>query len=286
MTRRSLRFFLLALMALVAIVALLVPDGMGGARDRLHSLDESVFHEAFKDGLGRLAGEDWTKAETLNKPQDYSWLRQPGAFVRVAHALGESMGPGADTLPALARSRAAGFRLFEVDLWLDGDTLRCFHGPGMPPPLKSDSCRFEMLMDALPKDAGWLVLDIKTDFEATSGKVVEALRRNGRASQIIFQLYHPSDLALFNRWQAEIALPGPIVTAYLARRSVESVAAESARAGVEAFTLPAWRLPAFTRRPANLAVLIHPVHDCAAVENARMSGVRGIYTLNTLSCTR
>jgi hypothetical protein len=264
-------------------LALATPAG----RDRLHDIDESLLHEAVKDAIGRIHGEDWGKAEALTLPQDYRWLQSQRGLVRVAHALGESGEPGSDTIPALLRSRAAGFTVFEVDLWLHQGIVRCFHGPGALPPLTSGSCRFESLMASLNTQPGWLVLDIKTDFAETGQRIVDWLRVHGGADRVVFQLYRPEHLALFNRWQAAVpALAGPIVTAYLAQRSVDTVATQSRRAGVRAFTMPTYRLPALTVRAPDLALLVHPVHDCATLSVAMRAGVQGIYTLHDLRCER
>ena len=250
-----------------------------------HHVDEVLFHEAVKDAIGRwTSSEDWTHAASLRGRQNYEWLgTAPSATpLAIAHALGETTGE-ANTLPALHRSVAAGFKFFEVDLWLEGDVIRCFHGPGALPPLRPGDCTFDSLLDALPAD-DWLVLDIKSDFVATGNRVMESLRRDGRAAHMIFQLYRPEDLSTFNGWQAELPLPGPIVTIYAAHRSADHIAAEAARAGLRAFTLPVSRLPSFDRRPASLALFVHPVEDCGLLDAARAQGARGVYMENDMGC--
>jgi hypothetical protein len=273
----------LFVLALFLILIALSAAGRGALKAWAHCADEVLFHEAFKDAIGRwTSGEDWARAVRLAKPQDYSWLDRSTATIPIAHALGETSGEG-NTLPALRRSVVAGFNFFEVDLWLDGDVVRCFHGPGPLPPLRPGDCTFESLLEALPADA-WLVLDIKSDFVATGNRVVESLRRRGRAERMIFQLYQPQDLDTFSGWQAVLPLPGPIVTIYAARRSADHIAAEASRAGVRALTLPMSRLASFDRRPVALALFVHPVDDCAALAAARAQGVRGVYMENDLGC--
>lgn len=252
-------------------------------KQRLHDVDTVVFHEAFKDAAGRLiAHEDWSRVAPFTRRQDYGWLAQRAPLVAIAHALGETTGE-ANSLEALRRSVGAGFTFFEVDLWLEGDRVRCFHGPEAPPPLARGGCTFDALMDALPKDA-WLVLDIKSDFQVTGARIIESLHASGRADHVIFQLYLPEQIAMFNRWQATLPLPGPIVTIYNARRSATTIAEQSARFGARALTLPMSRLAGFERRPDALAVFVHPIDDCASLDQARAAGVRGVYMENNLGC--
>jgi hypothetical protein len=253
----------------------------------IHLVDERWLDERLMDSLARVTlHEDWASLRPLRRQQDYSWLDGASAFIRIAHALGESSSPAANTLGALERSRADGFRLFEVDLSLIGTRLRCQHDPDAAGPVRPEDCDFETLIEALPRTDAWLVLDIKTDFAETGRRIVEVLRRDGRAHQVIFQLYQPEHLALFDQWQSQVELPGPIVTAYSAHRSIHDIADASQRAGVRVLTLPTWRLPALRRHPApaGLALLVHPVHDCAAWRDAHDAGVRGVYTLRGLRC--
>jgi len=276
----------IALSALLACCgALYLRAGSDGVKQPFHRLDERFFGERLMGTWAALTtSEDWSQARSLSRPQDYAWLRGYRSWIAVAHALGESTGPAPNTIAALERSRTSGFSLFEVDLSLVDGVLRCQHDPERFAPPRADDCRFDSLVSALPRDNAWLVLDIKTDFATTGAKIVQELRRSGRARQVIFQLYQPSHLALFDEWQKSVDLPGPIVTTYLAHRAVNDIAAETARAGVRAFTLPTWRLPGFSHRPAQLEVFVHPVHDCETLRDARASGVRGIYTLNSLHC--
>lgn len=270
---------------IVALALLLVLCGLRftSFKHELHELDQVAFHEDLKDAFGRLiVREDWSHVAPLGPYQNYDWLGQRQGLIPIAHGLGEISGQ-INSLPALRRSVAAGFKFFEVDLWLQNDLVRCFHGPGIPPSLNDNDCTFDTLMAALPRDS-WLVLDIKTDFLATGNRIVESLRVNGRADRVIFQLYVPEQFAMFERWQSALPLPGPIVTAYVAHRSANTVAAAAAKAGIRAFTLPMDRLDGFSRRPRSLAVLVHPIDDCATLEQARTAGVRGMYMENNLGC--
>jgi len=236
------------------------------------------------DMIARLrSDEDWSTAAALRPGQDYAWLRQGGLPVRIAHALGESGSVTANTLAAARRAYAAGFRLLEVDLAQEAGELRCQHDLGPQGDLVKDGCTFDSLIAAVPPDA-WLVLDIKTDFAAVGQRIVDRAMKAGYARRLVFQLYRPEDFALFNQWQAQAPLPGPILTTYLAHRRIDHVAAQAARIGVQAFTLPLDRLPALSDKPAGAAVLVHPVHNCSSLTQARHRA-DGVYTLSSFQCS-
>lgn len=258
-----------------------------GGRQWLHRVDATVLGERAMDTLTRLqSDEDWSTAEALRPGQDYEWMRAGGAPMRIAHALGESGLVTANTLAAARRAYAAGFRLLEVDLVDEDGELRCQHDPGPQGNLVKDGCTFDALIAAVPPDA-WLVLDIKKDFATVGQRIVDRVVATGDARRIVFQLYRPEDVALFNRWQArtnaQAPLPGPILTAYLAHRRVDHVAKHAARIGVQAFTLPLDRLPALAQKPASGMLLVHPVHNCASWAQALLRA-DGVYTLSSLHC--
>ncbi|WP_332289783.1 hypothetical protein [Aquincola agrisoli] len=255
-------------------------------RQWLHGVDAVLLGERVMDTLARLrSDEDWATAQALRPGQNYAWLHAGGAPVRIAHALGDSGAVTANTLAAARRAYAAGFRLLEVDLVLERGELRCQHDPGPQGDLVKDGCTFDTLVGAVPPDV-WLVLDIKTDFAAAGQYVVDRAMATGDARRIVFQLYRPEDVALFNRWQAhnQAPLPGPILTAYLAHRRIDHVAEQAARIGVQAFTLPLSRLPALSRRLSSGVVLVHPVHNCASWARA-LRRADGVYTVSSLRCS-
>ncbi|WP_457326375.1 hypothetical protein, partial [Roseateles sp. P5_E11] len=213
---------------------------------RLHDVDQRWLHEFVTDALSRWrADEDWARAEPIARSPDYRWLHVGAEPLRIAHALGEAGTPGANTLTALQRSLALGFRHLEVDLWLEGDRVRCHHGPPGPPAYQPGDCDLVSLLGALPADA-WLVLDIKTDFVRTGERALDIADSLKRTRQFIFQLYEPEHSAQFNRWQTRYAdLPGPLVTAYRAHRAVDHVALHTGRIGVSVLTLPLERTRAY-----------------------------------------
>lgn len=269
--------------ALIALMGALGLAATAGGRQWLHRVDAQLLGERAMDTYTRWrSDEDWSTAEALRLGQDYGWLKAGGEPVRIAHALGESGSATANTLAAARRAYAAGFRLLEVDLVLEGGELRCQHDPGPQGELIKDGCTFDTLIVALPRDA-WLVLDIKTEFAAVGQRIVDRAVKTGDAPRLVFQLYRPEDFALFNRWQAQAPLPGPILTAYLAHRRIDHVAMQAARIGVGAFTLPLDRLPALSARPSGAALLVHPVHHCASWEEA-LRRADGVYALSSLRC--
>lgn len=281
-SRRGFRRHAACALAMLTLLGLTLS---APGRKALHALDQDYFGERLLDARGWVhGGEDWRHADVLKGPQDYRWTSLIPGTIRIAHALGEESGKGANTLSAMSRAHALGFRIFEVDLSLDAGIVRCHHGPAAPTPWQSGECRIESLLEALPSDS-WLVLDIKTDFQTTGGKILDAARHIGKASQLVFQLYQPAHLALFNAWKdASPELPGPLITAYLSYRSVNHIARHAARAGVHVLTMPIHRVPAYTERPRGLDLYVHPVHDCLNWAQAAAMHAQGAYVLSSMNC--
>lgn len=266
-----------------AIVVILLAALMG--TPGLRWLDQNLLNESLKDGWGRWwHEEDWQEASELPRDLDYSWLRQAGQPVLIAHALGEAGKPGQNTLAAMRRSLASGLRLLEVDLWLDKQgLLRCHHGPDVPGPFQAGDCTLPSALGLAASNQAWLVLDIKTDFRITGEAIVKHIAGDPSAAWLVFQLYRPGDMKLFADWSSQAPLPGPIVTAYLARRSVRHVARHAARIGARVLTIPLPRAAALGAVATPLTLLVHPVHDCEAVKHAMALGAGGLYVGSALA---
>ena len=280
-TRRSLRRFAAAFAGAVLVWLLLTS---GAARWLIETADRRWWHEAVKDTVGRWYWkEDWRAVPPPPTGLDYDWLSRAPAPLRIAHALGHAPGTaGANTLAAAQQSLDGGARLLEVDIWLDGAELRCHHGPEAPAPLDAQACTLERLLVLTQAAGAHLVLDIKTDFGST-GEAILARVSPTAARTLIFQLYQPAHLALFARWSEHWQLPGPIVTAYLAHRSLEHLAAAAEACGIRVLTVPVARLPALSRR-AGTRVLVHPVSSCQQLQEQLEQGADGAYMPSTLRC--
>ena len=235
--------------------------------------------EFMKDTWGRVRyGEDWKTLPPLRATLDYRWLDEAARPVLIAHALGDSGQGHQNSLAALDRAAASGLRLFEIDVWLDGTgRLRCHHGPDAPAPWVTGECTLADALHAAARYQAWLVLDIKTNFAETGAAVVREFAHDPAATQLIFQLYRPADVTLFSAWASEVSLPGPIITAYRARRSLRHIAGEAARLGIRAFTLPLYRIAAIDRSVTPVTLLVHPIHDCEAVLEAQALPADGYY---------
>jgi hypothetical protein len=203
--------------------------------------------------------------------------------VLIAHALGDAGQVRQNTIAALERSASSGLRLLELDVWLDADgALRCHHGPDAPPPLQPGECTPLLAAQAALARQAWLVLDIKTDFAATTQAIGREFKGRPEAARLIFQLYRPGDIAHYAEWAAALNLPGPIITAYRARRSLGHIAGQAARLGVRAFTFPLYRGDALGPAPAGVSRLVHPVHDCPELAEARRLAADGFYLTTDL----
>lgn len=249
-------------------------------------VDRELFSERLRDIRAELFhSETWNQIPQLAPDLDYSWLQGPYPL-RIGHALGAADSRDANELSALPAARAAKLKVLEVDIWLaDDQTLRCFHGPGDPGPLLATTCTLERLIEATEPWQPWIVLDIKTDFSATSNAVAQYLKRHQEVSRrVIFQLYRPENVSTFKGLSSQFPLPGPIVTAYMSYSSLNTVARSAARAGVRVVTVPFYRSAALTSLPPGMRAMIHPVRSCDQQRIAESRQFVGVYTLSSLVC--
>lgn len=254
----------------------------------VHKLDNSFLSEHLLDLYGVFVKkQDWTTAEPLLREMNYEWLKldQNLSFLRVAHALGHV--PQRDTEDALLNSLGEGFQVMEVDLWLDQDGyLRCHHGPDLPTTYVKGDCLFSTLLQYSNINNFYLILDIKSNFVATGNKIISELQGQNSAKNIIFQLYLPEHLRIFNKWSKQSPLlAGPIVTSYNSHRSLNHILSNLSRLKIRAFAFPLDRINALTiTRPTDIILFTHPVHDCTSLKTAKDEKIRGIYRSSTLSC--
>ena len=250
----------------------------------LRWIDIHLTQERLKDTWGEWRyGEDWGAVSALREDLNYAWLHAAGEPILIAHALGEAGLPGQNSVTALRRSLAAGLRLLEIDLWLDDSgVLRCHHGPEPPASFVAGDCTLAEALHVAAEADAWLVLDIKTDFPAAGAAIVSQFVGDAAASRLVFQLYRPSDLPLFVNWSMQLPLPGPIVTAYRARRSLRHIAAHAPHLNLRAMTFPLYRTAALGSKPDGLVWLVHPIHDCASAAAAQSVSIDGMYVHSAL----
>lgn len=252
----------------------------------LRWLDIHVFGENLKDAWGRWRyAEDWSGPAPLPRGLDYRWLQASDRPILIAHALGSAGQEDQNSLGAQQRALRAGFKLLEIDVWLDeAGRLRCHHGPIPPVAPTPGECSLAAAAHAAAAADAWLVLDIKTDFQPTGEAIFQQFRTDPSASRLIFQLYRPADIGPFAAWAPVLKLPGPIVTAYRARRSLRHIAGQLDRLGIQAFTFPIYRGDALPHAagPPGTARLVHPVHDCAELGDARRLAADGVYVLTAM----
>jgi hypothetical protein len=138
---------------------------------------------------------------------------------------------------------------------------------GKPGALKPGDCTWQKAFEKASTANVWLVLDLKTDFQATAQALLHSLPEANAAGKIIFQLYKPEQVTMFAQWQKQYPLPGPLITAYMAKRSMRHIAENAQRIGVEVLTLPLYRRAALKSDASRLDILVHPIHDCAEVRS-------------------
>ena len=251
-------------------------------------IDNKYFQEEIRQLYGRfVAGEEWSDLPVLPVNMDYHWLNFEKKPLRIGHALGFSGTLLGNQLEALPQAKELQLHVLEVDLWLAEDnSVRCFHGPGDPGPLLEKTCTFDRLLHATEASGEYLVLDIKTDFERTAAQVNVILQEMpSQRRRVVFQLYRPNDVNIFSTFQNLESYPGPIVTAYASRTSLNALALGAKRANIRALTLPLKRQSALDRRLADgLHLFVHPVHTCSDFQEAIKNSYDGIYALAFLRC--
>lgn len=247
-------------------------------------IDINFFGERMKDATGRyLFHEDWNELALVKNKLDYSWLIVDRKPILIAHALGASSLPSQNTLPALDASIKNGLRLMEIDIWLDDNgQIRCHHGPGLPEPFKLGDCTFEDALSISAQNQIWLVLDIKTDFKITGKEIVKRTSIQD-APHIIFQLYKPEHVEIFSMWHLEKPFAGPIITLYLARRSIDYVQKKMHGTVFKVLTIPSHRLAAMNFKSDQIKIFTHPVHNCENFIDLKKYKLDGFYVINETS---
>jgi glycerophosphoryl diester phosphodiesterase len=249
-------------------------------------IDLNYCQENIYDTWGALTtSEDWSKAQPLPKNLDSSWLsseKKDGVYY-IAHALGGAETSTSNTYSAFLRSKERGFKLYEVDVFLDAaGFLRCHHGPESPPKYDpQQSCTLDTLLPMIDKSKGWAVLDIKTDFRVTADKVISLLNINHLHKKVIFQLYNPDELTWFNNKAKQYNLSTPIITVYKSRRSANHIAKNAKKLNIRVLTVPFKRLRSM-ENIQNIQLFTHPIHNCKDWSKTNYDiQITGIYALSS-----
>lgn len=248
-------------------------------------IDINIFKETGKDFTGKyIFHEDWSILSTVANKFDYSWLYDSQDPILIAHALGASGSHRQNTLTEMRKSLNNGFKLLEIDLWLDRDNVvRCHHGPNSPIPLQINDCTFDKALKFAFKNNFWLILDIKTDFFFTSQEILKNINYND-SNRIIFQLYKPQHIQLFKQWHQEKPLAGPIITTYLSKRSIYHIHRNMLHSEFKVLTIPSHRLNLnFKITDDSIKIFSHPTHSCQDFLNQRVFGVSGFYVTSDMA---
>jgi len=243
-------------------------------------VDKHYLGEALKDLKARFeTDEDWHVA---SKPRryNYEWLENADSPIFIAHGLG---GRGnANSYAAFEESRALGFGLFELDIFLDNQGyLRCHHGPEAPEPFSGNDCTLPALMERLQDDE-FIVLDIKTPFAETAAAIIEQTKEHRHSERLIFQLYFPEQIAIFHQYMELVPLAGPIISVYNSKRSLNHAFRGIQKSGIKAFAFPYPRMPALTEQDQDITLFTFHVKNCRMQKDAFANGIDGIYIRNDL----
>lgn len=224
--------------------------------------------------------ENWAGEIKDTAVYNYTWLNNSNQ-IYIAHALGGANSKDrANTISEMHRSLSLGLKFLEVDLWLSDGVLRCHHGPQVPNVLAAESCTLSKILAATGKNI-YLILDTKTNFEQTAYTILNTVTKDD-ASRLIFQVYKPDDLNIFNSILKVKPFAGPILANYLSRRSLEYLSGVANAYGIRAISVPVVRLQSLPIERGSILYLAHPVHDKYQFRIANESHVNGYYVSNDL----
>lgn len=289
---RCVRSLIVSSLATLVMVLVLIAWASAG-RHAVKRLDADFLGGVIVDTYSYWrTGEDWSNTPILPAGLDYTWANADASgAIRVAHALGGWGRPHEqDTMSALRRSLAAGMTIVEVDLSLAEDgILYCFHGPGEPTAEllhAPDRCDLAAILMEMRETQFTLVVDLKSDFDASVEIVRRQVRAAGLSHRIVFQLYQPSDIARFAA-MADDRFAGPIVTVYRSFRGGRHLRPHLERIGARVITVPVERMFEFGVSSLPLSVLLtHPIQSCAEMLKVRRAGYAGGYTSYDEDCQR
>jgi len=246
----------------------------------------------------------WRVAHPVAKPnlpqmppgdrRAYDWVPR-ARFFPIAHALGSSRPDEMNTLAALGRSYAAGFRLFEVDISVTRDNrLICRHDtPDADEDSftysdflaenrrlgKKENCVFADLVRAVSDHPDiYIILDVKNRFDDAYRLMRQTIGAGGLGRRFIPQLYDFSELPPFRR---DDFFAGPIFTSYRSWYTTRQIMAYARQYDLPVVTLSDWRLrrlPPGDPILRSRILLGHPMDNLAAAEEWKAWGLRAIYT--------
>ena len=251
-------------------------------------LDINILNESIKDSIGwGFSDEDWSSIPIQPIDFDKTWVDSSARPFRIAHALGGSGKPNANTFSAFEQSRKNGYALFEVDISLTLDNkLLCVHDLNSMTStyqLNTGGCEFDQLLRQVDGESIWFILDIKTNFDTTAARILEVARNKGLTNTLIFQLYKPTDFSWIQKASRNNRLPFPIVTTYMSRRSSNHILRHTHRLGLNIVTVPFIKLRSIAYKPPNMILMTHPVHTCEAFLSLNeFIEVGGYYTIDNL----
>lgn len=208
--------------------------------------------------------EIWEDVQPTSGQWNAVWVNHLTAYPRVAHGLGGRFGPGENTIDSLRKAVASGFKLLEVDLWQqENGEVVCSHEapPVFEPP--THGCTLQLLLQMARKNGIYLIIDYKQSFDDIVPAVVKEARAQGLESQVIFQVFQPSDLvrlAALTVSQPPFALP--IVSSYKSRRSISYLATQTRRIGLAGLVVDIRYSSLAPFSSDGLPVFVHPVRTC------------------------
>ena len=225
-------------------------------------IDNVYFEEYFKDLNGKyLYKEKWIKIN--DEKLDYSWLKK---YSFISHGL--------EVLTSNKKCNikldAMTISLYELNFTTVNNTLYILNDQ-----VKCDKI---LLLKILNKsENNFIIIDIKDDFKKTSNLIIKYAKKNNFLDKLIFQIYKPNDLIIFFKLKNKYSiLPGPLITSYKSRRSINYLTKISISNKIKVLTIPISKSKNFHKNK-DLFYFTHSIHNCdqffKSMKNKKISGI-------------
>ena len=236
----------------------------------IKKIDNKYFHENIKDFFGNyLYREVWSdfNSEVLN----YKWIND---YSLIVHGL-EVIAP---INSCNINNNTYDYNLFELNFISENNLLYVINN--------NKKCNKEIVLEII-KDRKFVIVDIKKNFDESFDLILNFAVENNFLDKIIFQLYGPDNLVkFFNVYKKFDNLPGPIITSYKSRRSINYLSEISLLNRIKVITIPISKSEVFSKVD-NLNYFTHSVHSCDTYYYVRKNKkISGIYMDPNLQCLK
>ena len=234
----------------------------------LKKIDNKYFNEKIKDFVGKhFYKEIWFNLNS--KELNYNWINKYSIIVHGLEVL-------ANENSCEIHTNINNFNLFELNIISEQNNLIVMNN--------NHRCDKKVILDLINKK-NFLIIDIKDDFDKTSDLILNFAKKNNIVDKLIFQLYQPGDLIkFFDKKKQFDTLPGPLITSYKSRRSIDYLTKISLINKIKVLTIPKSKSKYFFKS-SELFYFTHSVYNCESFFRIRkIKKISGIYLDPNIKC--